>query len=92
MAPKGLPKSGAGTLAKVDFGNQLSRACLALAPGWVNGSRCQELEKCQKKITASPSPARTARSALSAWQGAGLLKLAALQLGEAEEAALQLLR
>ena len=53
-APKGLPKTGAGTLAKVDFGNQLSRACLALAPGWVNGSRCQELEKCQKKLQRAP--------------------------------------
>lgn len=55
----------------MDFGNQLSRACLALAPGWVDGSRCQELEKCQKKLQRAPvrHARRAARSALGKVRG-----------------------
>ena len=93
ITPKGLPKTGAGTLAKVDgLWESAKQGLLGLGP-WM-GRRIQmpRAGKVPKKITASPSPARTARSALSAWQGSGLLKLAALKLGEAEEAALQLLR
>ena len=99
MAPKGTPRSQRPSEDwRRDFGEgglwePAKQGLLGLGP-WM-GQRIQmpRAGKVPKKNYSEPqSGTRTARSALSAWQGSGLLKLAALKLGEAEEAALQLLR
>ena len=95
MAPKGLPKTGAGTLAKVDgLWESAKQGLLGLGP-WM-GRRIQmpRAGKVPKKNYSEPqSGAHGAQRAqrLARFGAAGSW-FAALKLGEAEEAALQLLR